>query len=810
MSTQKPRKSPSGTSKGSQASGGQTCAECRRLKIRCDRKVPCEQCKRRGCASICPEGQLVPAHGNGNNRITGQVPNNIDAIYRKLESFSQRIKELEEALQETHARVSTDTHPLLAPDLVRLTKEDEEMVTDDSSTGEGSGEEMIALAFGSLINGPGGTTRYLGPSAASSWLFPTEAASGPTFDELPSSVSFHNVSPATAVQLRAQIESHIPSKEIIRSLVTSYFKYSLSLFQPLTPSGLTRDCVAPPIDQLSPPQLALLCMVLALAAQLDPNPAPHWHSSTTYYALSRAALALEDIHTNTAIETVETIGLQSVFLLRSSHNSVPERAWASLGLAMRCAQAMGLHRDPKRWGVADDLVQRRRRTFYELWTFDILLSACLGRPPSLNRHQVDCEMPLDDAVSLGQNPAFYRWKHQRWATIVLEVTVSALSSLQPPSYSTIISLDKQLRSSPLPDKLSGAADPCRVVDRALYPQISVRWQEHAVHLHNTYTLLVLHRPFFARALLESPEDIFKHRFLRSVMTVHDSAKSIINHFIWVSKNEPESLRAILFWRLTILCSLVSLGALIIKAPNSTLATNCLPDLDQGCKQFASLQSSPSSTTVMLEKLLRSAHLAMSSTSGAQSASSPPILVEPASFGPVTVSPSMSVPSSAHHSPNSSINLSVPYAPSSAASNPPSPRLTVMVEGNDGRAAGPSPVQWDFADYMRVHSNAQNYTTPAATATPKRSPSGITVPSVPPLYIVPSSHADPHMSAVTSPYGGGHMDSVYASPYPVSPPTGSGSGSYHASEYHHRHQTTSPTTGELGNVSWEHFMSSMGL
>jgi hypothetical protein len=114
----------------------------------------------------------------------------------------------------------------------------------------------------------------------------------------------------------------------------------LSSFQPLTPAGITRDCIAPAIDTLSPPQLSLLCVTLALAAQLGPTPAPHWHTPTTYYALSRAALALEDIHTDTAIETVESIGLQSLFLLRQDSCAVPERAWASLGLAMKCAQAV--------------------------------------------------------------------------------------------------------------------------------------------------------------------------------------------------------------------------------------------------------------------------------------------------------------------------------------------------------------------------------------------------------------------------------------------------------------------------------------
>jgi Fe-S-cluster-containing hydrogenase component 2 len=39
------------------------------FQIRCDRKVPCEQCKRRGCSSICPEGQLVPGKGRHTRMI---------------------------------------------------------------------------------------------------------------------------------------------------------------------------------------------------------------------------------------------------------------------------------------------------------------------------------------------------------------------------------------------------------------------------------------------------------------------------------------------------------------------------------------------------------------------------------------------------------------------------------------------------------------------------------------------------------------------------------------------------------------------
>lgn len=37
--------------------GELSCAECRRLKLRCDKKVPCGSCMRRGCESICPCGE---------------------------------------------------------------------------------------------------------------------------------------------------------------------------------------------------------------------------------------------------------------------------------------------------------------------------------------------------------------------------------------------------------------------------------------------------------------------------------------------------------------------------------------------------------------------------------------------------------------------------------------------------------------------------------------------------------------------------------------------------------------------------------
>lgn len=722
MASQRGRKSP--TSKGTQAPGGATCAECRRLKIRCDRKVPCGQCTRRSCASICPDGQLVPAHGNGSNRLLGQVPANIDAISRRLDLFSERIRELEGALQAAHARTEQSPHPLLADDLVRLSKEaDQEMEEEPTSNAVGT-EETTTLSFGSLLPNSEGGTRYLGPGAASSWILHNEFKTSPDFEQA-ISIPTTLLSPTSLSQLRSQIEAYIPNEDGLRGFCHSYFKYSLSLFQPLTPSFMTQ-LISTPIRQLTTSRLGLLLIVMGLAAQLDPHRPANWLQPSLYFTLSRTCLVLEDVSINVSLELVEVIGLQALFLLHHDATAVPERSWIAVGQAMKYAQAMGLHRDSKHWKLTEESAQRRRRTFYELWTFDIFLSAHLGRPPSLNRFQVDCEMPMDDLTSLGENPYFYRWKHQFGSTILLELATTALSSSQVPGYAFIISLDKQLRATPLPEKFT--SNPCMAVDTDNYPQFSLRLQEHEVHLIQQYTLIILHRPFFARALLDSKNDLFKHRFLRSVMTVHDSSRNIVRHILWLAHNEPASLRSLTHWPLYMMCSLVSLGALVVKEPLCTLAAAAFQSLEEGCNYLSGLDKTSPATKQVLQRLYTSAKRSLHQEEG--QASSP-------GYHPHNGRLSLSVSSQApsphrmegvvFSSPSPSLSISSAVSPNSAHSRVPS-----INTPRDLSQTLQTPTQWVFDDTMRVESqndragplhhtlytNTPPYRSPIATFSPQ--------------------------------------------------------------------------------------------
>ncbi|KAJ3798734.1 fungal-specific transcription factor domain-containing protein [Lentinula aff. detonsa] len=93
--------------------GEVSCAECRRLKIKCDRQVPCTSCQRRGCAALCPNGSL--ATGQGTRFVLAAT----EHLHRRISRLSGRIRELEDALASIHSKYAPDgeqPHPLLEND----------------------------------------------------------------------------------------------------------------------------------------------------------------------------------------------------------------------------------------------------------------------------------------------------------------------------------------------------------------------------------------------------------------------------------------------------------------------------------------------------------------------------------------------------------------------------------------------------------------------------------------------------------------------------------------------------------------------
>jgi hypothetical protein len=128
--------------------GEVSCAECRRLKIKCDKALPCGACVRRGCDALCPLGTLATAQG------TKFVLAATGHLHAAIGALRERARVLEGALAQLVHR-----HPLLLPgaeDAAADAEEDREL--DEVARREGwSMEDLIAVnaqaGHGALTDG---------------------------------------------------------------------------------------------------------------------------------------------------------------------------------------------------------------------------------------------------------------------------------------------------------------------------------------------------------------------------------------------------------------------------------------------------------------------------------------------------------------------------------------------------------------------------------------------------------------------------------------------------------------------------------
>ncbi|KIW69264.1 hypothetical protein, variant [Phialophora macrospora] len=110
-----------------------------------------------------------------------------------------------------------------------------------------------------------------------------------------------------------------------------------------------------------------------------------------YYARARA-LGLDHrvMFDHPDIERVQGIGLLSFYLLI---NGSITRAWNTLGHATRHATALGLHLRVTDVNVSELEKARRARTWYSLYSLEILIAEMTGRPKSV--FLVDTTIPID-------------------------------------------------------------------------------------------------------------------------------------------------------------------------------------------------------------------------------------------------------------------------------------------------------------------------------------------------------------------------------------------------------------------------------
>ncbi|KAG0703549.1 fungal-specific transcription factor domain-containing protein [Suillus ampliporus] len=536
--------------------GAMSCAECRRLKLKCDKTVPCSSCKRRGCSAICPNGSLTTGQGT---RF-------------KIAQMSDRIRQLEDALAILQTSPS-EQHPLLHRDLLDVKSIiDLHAAVDEETAGKSKHEvdddSQYIESFGTLAIRDDGAATFYGPSAGSESLLIGESAVPPTTnfspgdrlqynERLPSSIRHLSKSFPLApvfndeVDLNYLIQNYLPPWHRARHLSELYLQQAPWFFGAVTKRQLMEEnlplwyaeaadlnypgSVAPPVtseneanDALSkgPHELALMFVIFCFGALTDHRlpPAPDNEEADMYFKLTRAALNLEPVLDRPpSVATIQTLALLAIYQgLCSGENSI-ESTWGIFGLATKLAQSIGLHRDCARWQLPTQEVQKRRALFWELFITDGWQSLATGRLATFYMPFIDCELPNDPDSTVDEDGSvslsFPAWK-ARFGFQCISAVIQNAQTAKVPKYSAIIELDRKIRDMELPKY---AQRPPR--DGA---ELAEAMKHYMPRNYRHLTLLYIHRCFFAEAVSNNPTNPMSSPYAPSFLAGYRSACELIS------------------------------------------------------------------------------------------------------------------------------------------------------------------------------------------------------------------------------------------------------------------------------------------
>ncbi|KAG2159283.1 fungal-specific transcription factor domain-containing protein [Suillus bovinus] len=545
--------------------GAMSCAECRRLKLKCDKTVPCSSCKRRGCSAICPNGSLTTGQG------TRFVLADTEKLHQKIAQMSDRIRQLEDALSIFQTSPG-EQHPLLHRNLLDIKSiidlhaaVDEE--TASKSKREVDDDSQYIESFGTLAIRDDGAATFYGPSAGSESLLIGESAvsSTPGFTQGDRTRTQHteHLSPSVQhlsktfplapvfndeVDLNYLIQNHLPPWHRGRHLSELYLQQAPWFFGAVTKRQLMEEIlpswyaeasdlnylgsVAPSVtsgnDTLSkgPHELALMFVIFCFGALTDYRlpPAPDNEEADMYFKLTRAALNLEPVLDRPpSVATIQTLALLAIYQgLCSGENSI-ESTWGIFGLATKLAQSIGLHRDCARWQLSPQEVQKRRALFWELFITDGWQSLATGRLATFYLPFVDCELPNDPDSTVDEDGSvllsFPAWK-ARFGFHCISAVIQHAQTAKVPKYSVVIELDRKIRDMELPKYALRSSREGAELGEAM--------KHYMPHNYRHLTLLYIHRCFFAEAVSSNPTDPMSSPFAPSFLAGYRSACELIS------------------------------------------------------------------------------------------------------------------------------------------------------------------------------------------------------------------------------------------------------------------------------------------
>ncbi|KIJ42345.1 hypothetical protein M422DRAFT_208868 [Sphaerobolus stellatus SS14] len=568
------------------------CRECHRSKLKCDRTYPCKSCIKRGCADICPDGTLV---------ATKRQKSAIEAsqLREKTAIMADRIRQLEEALAVAHAKTSTDVHGLL----VQTEDGQNDHSVEQQSQSNSTNNDVID-AFGTLSIGSDGRSKYHNQSAGADYFAEAESPDVPTagaraFEHgevlLPSEIvhlaSLFPFGPSEAEPLpclKEDLMRYLPPADIAWGICDIFFSHGDWLFDAITRAEFTQEIYShiyhdSTYDSVGSDRLSLMFIVLALGTLLDTAKLYDIRSSEPFYQLAKAAFVVEPLIDAATIPTLQSLHFQIVYLYMTDRQTVEHR-WLNMGLLAKLTYSTGLHRDSRHW-IRDNPQEneRRRKLFWEIYTYDSWISFIMGRPPSFNPAHIQCPLPADRDPLINEKgqvePSFHHiWKYVYRRECLIPVVEQAFAA-KSPSYATILRLDRMVREFEIPKslQLGTPGDPTQKNS-----SLSLSMQRYMLFCEKETSLLYLHRSFFAQAVCDCPDNPLESKYATSVSATYRSACLIVAGTHDATVRHPElAARFWWFWS-NLFSAAIVLGSIVTRSPACQLSVSAMNELDLAC------------------------------------------------------------------------------------------------------------------------------------------------------------------------------------------------------------------------------------
>ncbi|EDR10520.1 uncharacterized protein LACBIDRAFT_317008 [Laccaria bicolor S238N-H82] len=557
------------------------CAECRRLKIRCDKNIPCATCVKRGCDALCPNGTIPP--GEGSRFVIAAT----DHLRNQITRLEARMRSLEDALAIMHTSETDRPHPLLVP----TNDQDEEV----ESILKPVPEEQTEPFLGTLFLDPHGGSRFFGASGGSESLLQTSKSivlQDLDLSYLPPEIkqcyqSFPFTPPnVIAAPIQETIESFLPGMERAIALCDNFLEQLSWMFHIVSRQLCVNELIPTIYKQNAKPygphDLALLLIVLGIGCLVDLKLRPFNLEAQHYYQLARATLALQSVLAERSVVTIKVLHLMSIYNGMSGKESNLEQSYVFLDLAGQVALQIGFHVDPVIWGLKGREAYDRRVYFWNLMSAVLWQSLVTGRPPSLLTSYVDCRIPTEEDEDLfqqGEVPLGFGIWGFKASQLCLMPVVRAVLAAKPPSYDVIIELDQKIRGLAVPrtdmDTLQSHTERTAISMRTF---VRSHYQE--------LMLLFLHRAYFAQAMTEYPMNPLQSPYGQSVKAAYSSACIVLQDTRSQFSRKPVlCARVWRIWSFTFSAAVV-VGTVAIRGAHMNLIPPPLQEFEAICKVFS--------------------------------------------------------------------------------------------------------------------------------------------------------------------------------------------------------------------------------